>query len=141
MQIQPYLFFEGRCEEAIEFYRGALGAEVTMLMRFKDSPEPVSHGSEDKVMHANLRIGETTVLASDGRCHGRPSFQGFALSLTVPDESEAERLFAALSDGGQVQMPMTKTFFSPRFGMVADRFGVFWMIYVAPPAAKKPRGE
>ncbi|MGA2255630.1 MAG: VOC family protein, partial [Thermoguttaceae bacterium] len=122
MQIQPYLFFDGRCDEAIEFYRGALGAEATMLMRFKDSPEPTSHGNEDKVMHANLRIGETTVLASDGRCLGRPSFQGFALSLTVSNESEAERLFAALGDGGQVQMPMTKTFFSPRFGMVADRF-------------------
>jgi PhnB protein len=131
MQIQPYLFFDGRCDEAIEFYRGALGAEATMLMRFKDSPEPTSHGNEDKVMHANLRIGETTVLASDGRCLGRPSFQGFALSLTVSNESEAERLFAALGDGGQVQMPMTKTFFSPRFGMVADRFGVSWMIYVA----------
>jgi PhnB protein len=132
MQIQPYLFFDGRCDEAIEFYRGALGAELTMLMRYKDSPEPASHGSEDKVMHASLRIGETTVLVSDGRCDGRPNFQGFALSLTVADESEAERLFAALGDGGQVQMPMTKTFFSPRFGMVADRFGVLWMVYVAP---------
>ena len=132
MQIQPYLFLEGRCDEAIEFYRSTLGAEVTMLMRFKDSPEPASHGDEDKVMHANLRIGETTVLVSDGRCLGSPKFQGFALSLTVPNESEAERLFAALGDGGQVQMPMTKTFFSPRFGMVADRFGVSWMIYVMP---------
>ena len=132
MQAQPYLFFEGRCDEAIEFYRGALGAEVMMLMRFKDSPEPASHGNPDKVMHATLRIGETIVLVSDGRCLGQPSFQGFALSLTVPDESGAERLFTALSDGGQVQMPMTKTFFSPRFGMLADRFGVFWMIYVRP---------
>jgi len=131
MQIQPYLFFDGRCDEAIEFYRGTLGAEVTMLMRFKDSPGPASPGTEDKVMHADLRIGETTVLVSDGRCLGRPNFQGFALSLTVPNESEAERLFAALGDGGQVRMPMTKTFFSPRFGMVADRFGVSWMIYVA----------
>jgi PhnB protein len=134
--VQPYLFFDGRCEEAIEFYRGALGAEVTMLMRFKDSPEPpkpgmCAPGSENKVMHASLRIGETTVLASDGRCEGRPSFQGFALSLTVPDEAAAERLFAALAKGGQVQMPLAKTFFSPRFGMVADRFGVSWMIYVA----------
>ncbi|MGO8744954.1 MAG: VOC family protein [Thermoguttaceae bacterium] len=132
MQIQPYLFFEGRCDEAIEFYRGALGAEVQMLMRYKDNPEGDSHGNADKVMHANLRIGETTVLVSDGRCLGGPSFQGFALSLTVPSESEAERLFAALGDGGHVQMPMTKTFFSPRFGMLSDRFGVFWMIYVAP---------
>ena len=132
MQIQPYLFFDGCCEEAIEIYRGTLGAEVTMLMRFKDSPEPASHGAPDKIMHANLRIGDTTVLVSDGRCLGRPNFQGFALSLTVPDESEAERLFAALGDGGQVQMPMAKTFFSPRFGMLVDRFGVAWMIYVAP---------
>ena len=131
MQIQPYLFFDGRCDEAIEFYRGTLGAEVTMLMRFKDGPEPRSPGTEDKVMHADLRIGETTVLVSDGRCLGHPNFQGFALSLTVPNESEAERLFAALGDGGQVRMPMTKTFFSTRFGMVFDRFGVLWMIYVA----------
>lgn len=132
MQIQPYLFFDGRCDEAIEFYRGALGAEVAMLMRFKDGPEPASPGTGEKVMHANLRIGEATVLVSDGRCLGQANFQGFALSLTVSDESEAERLFAALGNGGQVQMPMTKTFFSPRFGMVADRFGISWMIYVAP---------
>jgi PhnB protein len=137
MQIQPYLFFDGRCEEAVEFYRRALGAEVTMLIRFKDSPEPpdpgiVPPGAGDKVMHVSLRIGDTTVLASDGRCEERPSFQGFALSLTVPDEAEAERLFAVLADGGQVQMPLTKTFFASRFGMVADRFGVSWMIYVAP---------
>ena len=134
MQVQPYLFFDGRCDEAIEFYRSALGAEVTMLMRFKESPDPgmVAPGTEDKVMHASFRIGETTVLASDGRCQGAPSFQGFALSLTVPNEAEAERLFAALGDGGQVQMPLTKTFFSPRFGMVADRFGVSWMVYVTP---------
>ena len=134
MQVQPYLFYEGRCEEALAFYRGALGAEVTMLMRFKESPDPgmVAPGTGDKVMHASFRIGETTVLASDGRCQGPASFQGFALSLTVPNEAEAERLFGALGDGGQVQMPMTKTFFSPRFGMVADRFGVSWMVYVAP---------
>jgi PhnB protein len=134
MQVQPYLFFEGRCEEAVEFYRRALGAEVEMLMRFKDSPEPTMAppGAGDKVMHMSLRIGETTVLASDGRCQGRPGFQGFSLSLTVPNDAEAERLFASLAGGGQVQMPLTKTFFSPRFGMVADRFGVSWMIYVAP---------
>ena len=136
--VQPYLSFDGRCEEAVEFYRRALGAEVTMLMRFKDSPEPPQPGtcppgSGDKVMHASFRIGDTTVLASDGRCEGRPSFQGFSLSLTVPDEAEADRLFAALADGGQVQMPLARAFFSPRFGMVADRFGVSWMIHVASP--------
>jgi PhnB protein len=136
MQVQPYLFFDGRCEEALEFYRRALGAEVTMLTRFKDSPNPqepgmVPPGAGDKVMHASFRIGNTTVMASDGRCQGRPSFEGFALSLTLRTDAEAERLFASLADGGQVQMPLTKTFFSSRFGMVADRFGVSWMIYVA----------
>jgi PhnB protein len=137
MQVQPYLFFDGRCEEAIEFYRKALGAEVTMLMRFKDSPEPhppgmCPPGTDDKIMHASLRIGDTTVMASDGQCQGKPSFQGFSLTLNAPDEAEADRLFASLADGGQVQMPLTKTFFSSHFGMVADRFGVNWMIIVAP---------
>jgi PhnB protein len=136
MQIQPYLFFEGRCEEAIAFYRRAVGAEVTALMRFKESPDPgmITPGTEDKVMHASFRVGESMVMASDGRCQGPASFQGFSLSLTVPDEAEAERKFNALGDGGQVQMPLTKTFFSPSFGMVADRFGVSWMVYVAPAA-------
>jgi PhnB protein len=134
--VQPYLFFEGRCEEAIEFYRNALGAEVEMLMRFKDNPDAqgpdmCAPGAEDKVLHVSFRVGDSTVMASDGRCQGNPSFQGFSLSLTVPDEAEADRLFAALADGGQEQVPLTKTFFSPRFGMVADRFGVSWMIYVA----------
>ena len=133
MQVQPYLFLDGRCEEAIEFYRKALGAEVTTMMRFKDNPQPAMNppGSGEKVMHASMRIGDTTVMASDGRCQGQPSFQGFALSLTVPNEAEAERLFGALGEGGQVQMPLMKTFFSPRFGMVADRFGVPWMVIVA----------
>jgi PhnB protein len=135
MQVQPYLFFDGRCEEAIEFYKRALGARVEMLMRFRESPDPpppgmVPPGSEDKVMHACLRIGGTAVMASDGRCQGRPSFSGFSLSLTARDEADADRLFAALADGGEVQMPLAKTFFSPRFGMVADRFGVSWMIVV-----------
>jgi|SRR5882757_6696022 len=135
MTVQSYLFFDGRCEEAIDFYRRALGAEVTMLMRYKDSPEPcpegmVPPGSDNKVLHACLRIGETAVMASDGSCQGKPSFAGFALSLTAANEAEADRLFAALADGGQVQMPLGKTFFAPRFGMVADRFGVAWMVLV-----------
>jgi PhnB protein len=135
MQVQAYLFFDGYCEEAIEFYKHTLDAKVEMLMRFKDSPEPpqpgmVPPGSENKVMHSSFRIGETRVMASDGRCLGKPSFQGFSLSLNAHDEAEAERLFTALSDGGQVQMPLAKTFFSPRFGMVADRFGVSWMVIV-----------
>jgi PhnB protein len=135
MPVQPYLHFDGRCEEAIDFYRDKLGAEVTMLMRFKDAPEPakmVPPGSENKVMHAHLRIGGADVLASDGRCQGNPQFQGFSLSLTAASNDEAEKMFAALSDGGVVQMPLSTTFFSPRFGMVADRFGVSWMVYVAP---------
>lgn len=133
MQVQPYLFFDGRCEEAAEFYRRAIGAEVVSLVRFKDSPDRtmVAPGSEDKIMHMSLRFGDTIVFASDGRCQGQTNFQGFSLSLTVSSEAEADRLFAPLADGGQVQMPLTKTFFSPRFGMVADRFGVSWMIYVA----------
>ncbi len=138
MHVQPYLFFDGRCEEALECYKSALGAELVMLMRFRDSPDPpppgmVPPGSEGKVMHASFRVGDTEVLASDGRCQGRPSFQGISLSLTVPDEATADWLFAALADGGQVQVPLGKTFFSPRFGMVADRFGVGWMVIVAAP--------
>ena len=132
----PYLFFDGRCEEALAFYRKTLGAEVKMLMRWKDHPEPDPNMSPpngaDKVMHAQFRIGDTTVLASDGRCQGQPKFQGFSLSLTVPNDGEAKRLFGALAEGGQVQMPLAKTFFSSSFGMVADRFGVSWMVYVAP---------
>jgi PhnB protein len=132
MKVQPYLFFEGRCEEAIDFYRGALGAEVTALMRSKDSPDPSMRmpGGDEKIIHASLRIGDLTVMASDGRCRGEGSFQGFSLALTVPDRAAADRLVSALADGGQVQMPLQKTFFSPGFGMVADRFGVSWMIVV-----------
>jgi len=136
MQVQPYVFFDGRCEEALEFYRRALGAEVTALIRFKDNPdtrqrERVAADSGDKVMHAAFRVGETQILASDGQCLGSPTFQGFGLSLTVPKDEEAERVFDALADGGQVRAPLTKTFFSSRFGMVADRFGVLSMVYVA----------
>ncbi|MBS1212564.1 MAG: hypothetical protein H6R26_1181 [Proteobacteria bacterium] len=136
MKVQSYLFFDGRCEEALEFYRGALGAEVTMLMRFKENPDPPKEGcapppgSEDKIMHCEFRVGDTTVLASDGCCEGQASFQGFGLALSVPDEGTAEQAFNALADGGQVQMPLAKTFFSPSFGMVADRFGVMWMVLV-----------
>src|SRR5690348_7320569 len=125
MQIQPYLFFDGRCEEAIGFYKRALGAQVEMLMRFKESPEPhqpgmLPPGSENKVMHAHVKIGESSVLMSDGRCQGKPVFQGTALTLIVADDAQARKLFAALGEGGQVQMPMTRTFFSSAFGMVAD---------------------
>ena len=132
MRVQTYLQFDGRCDEAIEFYRKALGAEVEMLMRFKDSPDPnaCAPGSADKVMHSSLRIGDTQIMASDGRCEGKTSFHGFSLSLLVENDVEAQKLFMALCDGGQVQMPLTKTFFSSSFGMVADRFGVSWMVLV-----------
>jgi PhnB protein len=133
--IEPYLFFNGRCEEAIEFYRQALGAEVQMMMRYKESPEPlppgrIPPGFENKVMHASLRIGQTTVMASDGCSAGKPNFEGFSLAISVPSEAEADRVFAGLADGGEVRMPLTKTFWSPRFGMVVDRFAVGWMISV-----------
>jgi PhnB protein len=133
MQVQPYLFFDGRCDEALEFYKRTVGAKVGMLMRFKDAPDQsmVSAGSENKIMHAQVQIGDTTVLASDGRNQGQPKFEGFALTITAKDEAEADKVFAALSDGGQVKMPLAKTFFSPRFGMLADKFGVGWMVLVA----------
>lgn len=136
MQVQPYLFFDGRCEEAIEFYKKAVGAQVGMMMRFKDAPPDACPegafpaGTENKVMHAALQVGGTTVMASDGRNTGKPNFQGFALSLDAKDEAEAKRLFDALADGGQVQMPLDKTFFAKAFGMVADKFGVGWMVIV-----------
>jgi PhnB protein len=96
MKVQPYLFFNGRCEEAIDFYKKALGAEVLMLMRFRENPDTpppgmVPPGSEDKVMHACLRIGETEVMASDGMCSGNAAFAGVSLSLEVPNEAEADR--------------------------------------------------
>ena len=135
MLVQPYLFFGGRCEEAIDFYRRVLGAKVEMLMRYKDSPEKlppdmVKPGNESKVMHACLKIGDTAVMASDGGCTGNAGFGGFSLSINVASEAEADRVFNGLADGGQVRMPLGKTFFSPRFGMLADRFGVGWMVIV-----------
>jgi PhnB protein len=133
VSIQPYLFFGGRCEEAIEFYQKALRAEVNMMMRFKEAPEKqpdLPECFQDKVMHASLQIGETLLMASDGRCEGQQTFEGFSLSITVTEEAEAERIFAALGEGGLVTMPLEKTFWAPKFGMLQDRFGVGWMISV-----------
>ena len=132
MQIQPYLSFDGRCEEAIEYYRGALGAQVETLMRWKECPMP-NEGArppDDKVMHARLRIGDAIVMASDGRSTGHPKFEGITLSLNVANDDEAKRKFPALAEGGQVQQPLTQTFFSSSFGMLTDRFGVPWMVVV-----------
>jgi len=134
-QVQPYLFFDGKCEEALDFYKSALGAKVEMMMRFKDSPEPVPPGmcppgSENKVMHAAFHIGNTLVMASDGMAGGKPEFKGFSLSVNAKDEAEADKVFGALGKGGKVVMPLGKTFYSPRFGMVTDKFGVGWMVIV-----------
>jgi PhnB protein len=137
--VQPYLFFGGRCEEALSFYRTAIGAQVDMVMKFKDSPRPpppgvIQAGFEDKVMHSSFRVGETEIMASDGHREGT-HFGGFSLSLSVPTVAEADRAFAALAAGGQVKMPLDKTFWSPRFGMLTDKFGVDWMVMV--PGASK----
>lgn len=132
MQVEPYLFFDGRCEEAVEFYRTALGAEIIMLMRNNECPDPAMciPGAEDKIMHCSFRVGDSMLFASDGRCKDQPAFQGFSLSISVQSEDEAQRLFTTLSEDGQVQMPLSKTFFSPLFGMTTDRFGVSWMVLV-----------
>jgi PhnB protein len=133
MQIEAYLQFDGRCEEALNFYKKALGAEVEQMMRFSETPDPCPEGmlppgAENKVMHASFRIGSTRVMASDGYCKGAPKFEGFSLALQTKTKAEAERLFNALADGGKVEMPLGETFFSPSFGMVADKFGVHWMV-------------
>jgi PhnB protein len=133
MDMQPYLFFDGKCDEALTFYKSAIGAEPKMLMRFKEAPDQsmISPGNAEKVMHAQVKLGDATVLMSDGRCTGNTNFKGFALALTVDSESEADKRFNALAAGGQVTMPLGKTFFSPRFGMLTDKFGVGWMVLVA----------
>jgi PhnB protein len=134
MHVSPYLFFDGRCEEAVEFYKKHLGAEVQMLMRFKQAPEDnkCSPGTEDKIMHGSIKIGDTALMVSDGQVQNKPKFEGFALSLDAKDAADADRLFTALAQGGQVRQPLTETFFAKRFGMVADRFGVTWMIIAEP---------
>jgi len=137
MRVQPYLTFEGRCEEALTFYQSALGAEILSMMRYKDSPLPEGAGARppgfgEKIMHASLRIGDSELLASDGRCSGDTAFKGVSLSITLPDPAQASRIFTALAQGGEVLVPMTETFFAQRFGMVADRFGLTWLVLAAP---------
>ena len=139
MNVQPYVFFDGKCEEALEFYKGAVGAKVDMLMRFKEAPPEaqanMSPGSKEKVMHAAFKIGDTQILASDGECHGKPAFQGFSLTINAANDAEADKVFGALGKGGKVTMPMTSTFFASRFGMLADKFGVNWMVLAEKKAA------
>lgn len=135
MPITPYLSFEGRTEEAIEFYKRAIGAEAVLIIRFKDSPEPSMNppGTDDKILHSTLRIKGGELMASDGECKGSPTFAGISLSYPASTEEEAERVFAALGNGGQVHVPLISTFFSPKFGIVADKFGVSWMVVVQQP--------
>ena len=135
MQVQPYIYFDGRCEEAVNFYRTALNAEVTMMIRFKENPEAQANhmgGKEldEKIMHASFKVGQTDVMASDGYAKGKPEFKGISLSVSTATEAEAKKIFSALSDGGTVTMPLSKTFYSPCFGMVTDKFGVSWMVIV-----------
>ena len=134
MQIQPYLFFEGRTEEALEFYQSKLGAKVEFMMRYKENPDPKYNppNAGEKVMHSCFRVGDTQVMASDGNCSGKPSFQGFSLTFNAKDEADAKRRFNALAEGGQVNLPLSETFFAKSFGMVADRFGVNWMVIAEP---------
>ncbi len=139
--VQSYLFFSGNCEEALAFYKSALGAEIEMVMRFDESPDPpppdmLAPGFEKKVMHASFRIGATQIMASDG-CGPGGAFSGFSLSLAVATEAEADRYFAALSEGGKVTMPLDQTFWSPRFGMLEDKFGMGWMLNVVPSPEKE----
>lgn len=139
MGIQPYLFFNGRCEEAIAFYQQALSAELGMLLRFDEAPDkppmPMPADWGQKVMHAAMNVRGTVVMASDGMCGDSTNFDGFCLSINATDAADAKRMFDALADGGQVRMPLGATFWSPCFGMVADRFGVGWMVGIDPTQA------
>jgi PhnB protein len=134
MTIQPYLFFEGRAEEALAFYKKVLGAKNEMVMKYKDMPDPqpgsIPPGGENKVMHMNFEVGGSTIMGSDGFCGGKTKFDGFSLTYNCKDEAEAQKVFKDLSEGGQVKMPLGKTFFSPAFGMLADKFGLGWMVIV-----------
>lgn len=134
MKVEPYLMFEGRTEEALQFYQQKLGAKVEAIIRYKENPEPKYNppGSDEKVMHSLFRIGDAQIMASDGNCTGKPGFQGFALTLNAANAAEANQRFNALAEGGKVQMPLNETFFAKSFGMVADRFGVNWMVMAEP---------
>ena len=131
--VEPYLFFAGRCDDALEYYRLHLGAEIGMVMRFSQNPGPTGcplpENWGDKVMHASFTIGASRLMGSDGMVESMPK-DGHCMSLTLPDEAEARRVFAVLADGGEVSMPIDRTFWSPCFGMVRDRFGIDWMITV-----------
>lgn len=132
MNVQPYLSFEGRCQEALDFYKSAIGATIDVVMQFKDAPSDVqmqiSPESKNKVMHSAFRVGDTQIMATDGQCTGKSQFSGITLTIHASSNAEADKLFAALGNGGQVMMPLGETFFAHRFGMLADKFGVPWMV-------------
>ena len=132
MNVQPYLSFEGRCQEALDFYKSAIGATIEVVMQFKDAPADVqmqiSPGSKNLVMHSSFKVGDTQIMATDGQCSGTSKFSGITLTINAKDVAEAEKLFAAVGNGGQVLQPLTKTFFASKFGMVADKFGIMWMV-------------
>jgi len=135
MNVQPYISFEGRAQEAIDFYKTALGAEVEVVMQFKDAPPDMQANmpNKDKVMHSAFKVGDTTIMATDGQCSGKSEFSGITLTIQANSDAEAEKLFNALAQGGKVNMPMSETFFATRFGMVADKFGVSWMVIHSKP--------
>jgi PhnB protein len=143
MQVQPYLDFDGRCDEALEFYKKAVGARVGRLLRFKEAPDKsmISPGSEEKVMHSAVQVGDSTVLMSDGRCTGKPNFHGIALTISAKTEAEADKIFNGLAEGGKVNMPLTKTFFSPKFGMVANSVSAGWCLWHTEPRRRQPWGR
>ena len=134
MKVQAYISFGGRCEEALEFYKKSIAAEVTSLMRWKDSPDVVMKsppGYEEKIMNAAFRIGETQLMADDGMGEKEVEFKGMTLAIEVTDDAEAKRVFTALGEGGKVTMPLMKTFWTSSFGMLTDKYGVPWMVNVA----------
>jgi PhnB protein len=137
MKVEPYLYFDGRAEEALNFYKQAIGAEIACIMRFDEGPPEmqVPPGAENKVMHAAMQVGSSLIMVSDGMCNEKEPtpFSGISLTISVDDPAKAEKLFSALGQGGQVQMPLGETFFAEKFGMVADKFGVSWMVIADKP--------
>lgn len=129
---KPYLYLSGQCDEALAFYQQHLGATISMLIRFNESPKPLPtdlpDGYEDKVMHCEFSVGDMSIMASDGCKESTGEFRGFSLTLTIADEAYARQAFQALSEGGEVNMPLSETFWSPLYGQVTDKFGISWMI-------------
>jgi PhnB protein len=131
MQIDPYLNFNGNCEEAFHFYEKALGGKIEMLLKYNQAPAgggPTPPGFENKVMHVRLSVGQQIIMASDAPPGHFSPMQGFNVSLMFDDKAQAERVFNALADKGKVMMPFAQTFWAEGFGMLTDRFGTPWMV-------------